>query len=123
MSEISLGNLYEFNQNAYSNEKPYDMVALGIKLKEIEEDLIKNEYWMLLCHERRDYTMFVNHSKEKGNFAKELKETLMNRGYILDIQKQEDGNFEIWIRDFNTEENFAYYLFEYGSGVIEVYDD
>lgn len=120
MSEISLGNLYDFNKAAYKNVKPYDSVELGVKLTEIEPLLIDDKYWMLLCHERRDYTIFVNTTVKKGKFAQELKETLMNRGLILDIEQQKDGSFEIWIRDFDTNENFAYYLFEYGNGVVLV---
>lgn len=120
MSEINLGNLYEFNKSAYKKEKPYDAVELGAKLTEIEPVLIDSKYWMLLCHDRRDYTMFVNTTVKKGKFAQELKETLMNRGLILDIEQQKDGAFEIWIRDFDTNENFAYYLFEYGDGVVLV---
>ena len=29
-------------------------------------------------------------------------ECLTNRGLVLDISKQGDGNYEIWIRDFDT---------------------
>lgn len=120
MSEINMGNLYDFNKSAYSKVKPFDPIELNVKMNEIEQDLYDNKYLMLLCHERRDYTIFVNITTKKGKFAKELKETLLNRGYVLDIEKQEDGSFEIWVRDFDTEENFAYYLFEYGNGVVEV---
>lgn len=122
MSEINMGNLYDFNKNAYSKVKPFDPIELNTKINEVEKDLYDDKYWMLLCHERRDYTIFVNNSIKKGNFAKELKETLLNRGYVLDIEKQEDNSFEIWIRDFDTDENFAYYLFEYSNGIVEVND-
>jgi hypothetical protein len=44
----------------------------------------------------------------------------MNRGYIIDLTTREDGSYEIWIRDKETEENFVYYLFDYTNAVIEV---
>ncbi len=52
--------------------------------------------------------------------AKEISETLYNRGKILLVDKQKDGSWEIWIRDSLTDENFAYYLFPYDNGVVEV---
>ena len=45
--------------------------------------------------------------------------TLVNRGQVLSIDKQEDGNYEIWIRDPKTKENFVYYLFDYSYGIIK----
>ena len=120
MNEITLGSLYDFNKAAYDNEKPLDPVALGVKLAEIETAAYENKYWMLLCRERNDYTVFVNRTTPKGIFARELKETLANRGHVLDIEKQSDGNFEIWIKNYDTNESVVYYLFNYKYGVIEI---
>ena len=39
----------------------------------------------------------------------------------LAIDLQKDGNYEIWIRDKKTKENFCYYLFDYSFGIIEVW--
>lgn len=122
MAEINLGNLYEFNKEAMKNENPLDPIELNSKTAMVAKDMkYGSEYWMLLCHERRDYTLFniisvVNHLI----IADELKSTLQNRGFILSIDEQPDGAWEIWIRDFETNENFAYYLFQYDEGVIEI---
>ena len=121
MAEITLGTLYDFNKQAMKNEKPLDPIALNIKVKEVAKDLYEqatkgNSYWMLLSNERRDYTLFIVLT-ENGT-AVEMLPTLTNRGQVLSIDKQEDNSYEIWIRDPETEENFVYYLFDYGFGVI-----
>ena len=78
-------------------------------------------YWMLLCHDRRDYTLFnIIAAESYSVIIDELKPTLINRGYVLSVDKQPDDAWEIWIRDIETEENFAYYLFQYDKGVIEI---
>lgn len=128
MTELNLGTLYEFNKDAMKNEKPLDPIELHNKIKIIAKEMYDNEehdkhYWMLLCHDRRDYTLFNIISAENYSvIIDELKPTLTNRGYALSIDKQPDEAWEIWIRDIETEENFAYYLFQYDKGVIEIND-
>ena len=120
MAEIDLGmNLYDFNKAGMQNEKPLDIIALHIKTKEMIEDLYstKNPYWMLLCRERNDYTVFIMITAE-GTYD-EILECLQNRGQVLSIDKQKDGNYEIWIRDSETKENFVYYFFDYKEGIIK----
>lgn len=127
MAEINLGNLYDFNKEAMKNEKPLDPVQFNLKTNEISDVMLHDaedydkHYWMLLCHERRDYTLFNVIAAEDNEFiVKEIRPTLLNRGQILAIDKQPDGAWEIWIRDSETEENFVYYLFQYNNGVIEI---
>ena len=129
MAEINLGNLYDFNKEAMKIEKPLDPIQFNVKTNEIAQDMwdcadcASIQYWMLLCHDRRDYTLFnVIAAIDSKPIVKELRPTLTNRGQILTIDKQSDGAWEIWIRDNETEENFAYYLFQYNNGVIEIND-
>lgn len=128
MAEVNLGTLYDFNKEAMKNEKPLDIIQFNFLTKEIVEDMIDKlecggQYWMLLCHDRRDYTIFnVIAVSDNTTIEAELRPTLNNRGSVLSIEKQADGAWEIWIRDFETEENFAYYLFQYDRGVIEIND-
>ena len=119
MNKVNLGNLYDFNKQIMANEKPLDTIAFNIKIKKMIDDLYstKKPYWMLLCRERNDYTVFIMMTAE--GTVNEMSECLHNRGEILSIEKQEDGNYEIWIRDFKTKENFAYYLFDYTFGIIQ----
>lgn len=119
--EIDTGlSLYEINKNLMKEEKPLDPIAINIAIKKTADGILSSfkKYWMLLCRERNDYTVFIITGSNK--LENELKETILNRGKLLDISKQEAGNFEIWIRDPETEENFVYYLFDYTFGIIEV---
>lgn len=119
MSEVSLGSVYDINKNLMSKENKLSLPALENKLKKVKEYFINgNKYYMLLCHERRDYTVFnLLDALSPTKAVKELKECLLNRGNVLSIEKVE-GAFEIWLKI--DDEAFCYYLFPYDNAVIEV---
>ena len=113
-------SLYEYSKQVVANEVPMDPILFNKKMMEVSRDMVEHTYMMLLCHDRRDYTIFHITNADKEIAAKEISETLYNRGKILLVDKQKDGSWEIWIRDSLTDENFAYYLFPYDNGVVEV---
>ena len=113
-------SLYEYSKQVIANEVPMDPILFNKKMIEVSIDMVEHTYMMLLCHDRRDYTIFHITNTDKKIAAKEISETLYNRGKILLVDKQKDGSWEIWIRDSLTDENFAYYLFPYDDGVVEV---
>ena len=113
-------SLYEYSKQVVANEVPMDPILFNKKMIEVSMDMVEHTYMMLLCHDRRDYTIFHIANTDKKIAAKEISETLCNRGKILLVDKQKDGSWEIWIRDSLTDENFAYYLFPYDDGVVEV---
>ena len=113
-------SLYEYSKQIVANEVPMDPILFNQKMIEVSMDMVEHTYMMLLCHDRRDYTIFHITNADKKIAAKEISETLYNRGKILLVDKQKDGSWEIWIRDSITNENFAYYLFPYDDGVVEV---
>ena len=113
-------SLYEYSKQIVANEVPMDPILFNQKMIEVSMDMVEHTYMMLLCHDRRDYTIFHIANADKKIAAKEISETLYNRGKILLVDKQKDGSWEIWIRDSLTDENFAYYLFPYDDGVVEV---
>ena len=118
MGEIQT-DLYSFNKAQMAQIKPMNKKWLNNKYAEVAKEIMDNgSYWMLLCKELSDYTIFYFH-KDLENCTQALKETLENRGKIIDFAKQSDGAYEIWIRDKITEENFAYYLFNYSQGIVE----
>ena len=124
MSEVALGTLYELNKSAMEKEKRMTNMALNKTLKEMEDFFSKGSYFMLLCHEQRDYTVFIINAvtEEAGdNAIQNLKECLINRGEVLSIDYApgDQNAFEIWNRD-DSGEPFCYYLFPYDSAVIEV---
>ena len=113
-------SLYEYSKQVVANEVPMDPILFNKKMIEVSTDMVEHTYMMLLCHDRRDYTIFHITNADKKIATKEISETLYNRGKILLVDKQKDGSWEIWIRDSLTDENFAYYLFPYDNGVVEV---
>lgn len=126
-SKMTLGTLYDFNKQLMSQAKELRRIDFKDSLNQIK-DFIKekdNKYFMLLCKERSDYTVFVlfkNEDFDRQIFKKELSECLTNRGQILSIEETKDKQaYEIWIKI--DEEAFVYYLFPYDLGVIEVKKD
>lgn len=119
MAEIDLGmTLYDFNKEGMKQEEILDAISLNRKVTDMVKDIAaRSTYWMLLSNERQDYTVFIILTVE-GTYN-EIIPTLRNRGEVLSIDKQEDGNYEIWIRDPDTKENFVYYLFDYTYGIIQ----
>lgn len=81
-----------------------------------------DNYAMLLCHERRDYTLFSMY-RDTGNknppaaAAKELMALINERGTVYSIE-EEGQAWEIWIQIDKV--LYVYYLFRYDEGVIEV---
>lgn len=119
MSELKM-NLYDANKQLMENEPPMDPIMFNRKTYECAQAMIDGKYWMLLCHERRDYTVFnLQGEVTVRNINKDLIDCLKNRGIVLAIDRQPDGAYEIWIRDKKTKDNVIYYLFNYEFGVIE----
>lgn len=122
MAELGMGTLYDWNKSAMEQMKGLNSTELKDKMRAVKEKLFNSgKYYMLLCHERRDYTVFnllrgARHDVPQ-NASNELKECLENRGTILSIDEQSGSAWEIWIR--NTEGVFCYYLFPYDNAVIE----
>lgn len=126
MAEVNMGTVYEVNKKlSLENDKPLDPIALNLKVKDMAEKMSVGDFWMLLCNERRDYTIF---DVKKGNvkdIEPELKETLINRGEVITIFWNESYNaWEIWVRDVNPltteKEDYMYLFFDYSSAIVEV---
>lgn len=119
MSEVNLGTIYDINKNIMNNMKKLSNPALMNKLKKVEQYFKENKmYFMLLCHERRDFTLFrLTKDDSHAEAASILKECLQNRGDVLEIEITKDGAVEIWIKDDG--EAFCYYLFPYDEAIIE----
>ena len=121
--EIELfGNLYDINKNIVAqNEIKLSEGILNSK-KEIIKNFINktnNNYYMLLCNERKDYTVFHNNNLSMETAKILVDECLINRGEIrgIDITKNKDA-IEIWL--MIEDEAFVYYFFPYDMGIIEV---
>ena len=133
--EITLGTLYDLNKTLV--EKGEIELTEGIlnSKKEIVKNFIigtNNHYYMLLCNEQKDYTIFNitscdcenqcadchrNKVKECVNIL--VDECLKNRGIIkgIDITKDK-GAIEIWLSIDG--EAYVYYFFPYDAALIQV---
>lgn len=121
---ISMGNLYDLNKQIMNEKgKPLTHLELAAIQPKLEEwfNWIIDTYAMLLCHERRDYTIFHLYENQNPNppavAASELIGCLTNRGEILAIEENEDKAWEIWLKIDG--EAYCYYLFQYDNAVIE----
>lgn len=125
MSNLEMGTVYDLNKQLVKQEKTLSPYKINNeKKKEIAQFIEKNDfYFMLLCHEQRDYTLFrISDAKgyeESIKCAEELIETINNRGEVkgIDLTENKDA-IEIWI--LIDDESFCYYFFPYDNGVVEV---
>ena len=125
-TNITLGNNYDINKQLVQKyEKKLTDEQLN-KKKEIIANFVNNStdyYFMLLCNEKKDYTVFEFTEGKKwtercADLAKCLvDECLINRGEIRGIDLTEDKQaIEIWLSIDG--ESFVYYFFPYEKGVI-----
>lgn len=125
-SEVALGNLYDMNKQLMAQEAEIAADVLEQKKQHLITWITENftqSYFMLLCNERKDYTVFrmKDASATIGaitSMANDVIECMTNRGTLLALDLQEAGGWELWMRDENNEV-FAYYLFPYGAAVLE----
>lgn len=125
---IEIGNLYDLNKTVMNKVPPLcdgDLINKKIELGNFFEEANGN-YYMLLCNEQKDYTVFhLNHQNIPLSFhssyeraAFDVVDCLQNRGKILAIDKNpETGAYECWIRRSGL--SYMYALFPYDAAVIE----
>ena len=130
---FELGTLYDVNKNiVQTSEKELSQGVINSKKEEIKNFLekTKNEYYMLLCHERRDYTLFdlgyetyyAYKEKCKKTVDVLIDECLKNRGEIRGIVIIIDKiAIEIWVSI--EEDYYVYYFFPYNEGVIDIEEE
>ncbi len=127
ITEASLGNLYDMNKIFIKDHEPELTEGNLNSKKQIIIDFIKkcnNNYYMLLCNERKDYTVFrwkdLNSALAPFEIANILvDECLKNRGSIrgIDLTQAKDA-MEIWL--IIDDDAYVYYFFPYDAAVIEV---
>lgn len=123
-SNITLGTAYEINKNLVEKyEKELTTKELQNKKTEIINFIqeTKGQYYMLLCNDKKDYTIFnilnKNNIEKMTNIL--VDECLVNRGIIKGIDLTKDKcAIEIWLSIEN--EAFCYYFFKYDDAVIEI---
>ena len=127
MSEnIEIGNLYDLNKDIMKKVPPLTSKEIEDKKFALQNFFSKENghYYMLLCNEQKDYTVFhLSFSAMEGipsfvTATEEVIECLKNRGKILAIDYMEEtGAYECWIRRSGM--SYMYALFPYDAAVIE----
>ena len=121
MAEVEMGTLYELNKQVMAQLPPQDEVVMSHNWEVISDWFKKDKdrWFMLMCKERSDFTLFHITNKHFVKGTQELKEVLQERGQILAIQYQhKEDAFEIWIK--NEKEVFMFMLFTAGWMIVEV---
>lgn len=115
--------LFDINKQAMAKEPEMPALAVAQKQKELEDwfNMRLDGYAMLLSNERHDYTVFHLYQKANPNppavAAAECIGCLTDRGTILAIDKNEQDNYEIWVKIDG--EPYFYLLFPCDDFVIE----
>lgn len=115
--------LYDLNKQMVIKEtlmSPKNIAAAQIKIENwFNTDI--DCYAMLLCNDRRDFTIFHLYENQNPNpcaiAAEEVIGCLTDRGDIISIDPTEDRAWEIWLKI--NDEAYCYYLFCYDKAVIE----
>lgn len=131
---MEVGTLYDLNKQVASQLPPQPQEHLQEQLIQIKKwfSNSKDKYFMLLCREKADYTLFNFNGKEIPDIfpefvekmstqaIKDLELCVKNRGILMAINKATEDAWEIWIKDIVNKEVNMYMLFECGLMVIEV---
>ena len=124
-SKVSLGTLYDINKNAMKSIKELSYEERVAKRKLVEDFITDthNHYYMLLCNDRRDFTIVTldvaDEEKRAAAAFTVVDECLVNRGKIkaIDLTEHKDA-IEMWLNI--DDEEFCYYFFPYDNAIVEV---
>lgn len=127
MQEVDMGlNVYEFNKNIMKQLPVMEEDAFeNIKSTFVEylENTPAEQYLMLLCKERADYTLFNFYDQwDENQFTSDIFECFANRGLgIVNLEIIDNGiAVEIWVKEpGQMEDADLYYLFPADQMVIE----
>lgn len=123
MANVEMGTLYELNKQIMAQLPPQDKDTMNHNWTVIGDwfGRDQNRWFMLMCKERSDFTLFHITDNNFSKAIQELKEVLEGRGQILAVQYQHgEDAFEIWVKSKKEKEVFMFMLFSAGWMVIEV---
>lgn len=123
MANIELDN-YSLNKQMYAKITPPTADKVNQMFVNVGAWLsthYKSHYYMLLNNELRYYTTFNLKEPNFDKMIQDLKECLFPRGRVLDIEYQHaEDCYQIWIKEYKTNEVYMFMLFEASDFVIEV---
>lgn len=122
--KATLGTLYELNQAAYSKVKPMTPAKASEMVFNIGMWFSSDptyKYFMFLCRELNDYTIFDFRSYNYSKGEEELEDLIHSRGELLDIQyDHENDNYDIWVKSKQDNKPHVYKLFDCNDFVIPI---
>ena len=127
-SEVTLGSLYDINKQLMQDTPSIDATILEQRKEALCTWINKHadqHYFMLLCNDLKDYTIFniqptcmgVICINQLQTMTNDVIECMTNRGKLQAIELQDTDAWELWLG--TDEGSFAYYLFPYGNAVLE----
>lgn len=120
--QITLNN-YDIHRQFFAGLPSLENNKLKTKLSSIGgwfSAKMKCKYFMLLCREQYDFTVFYIKDMNYAQAVEELKITLESRGEVVDIlYVHGEDAYECWVKNAQGEVAM-YYLFPYDWGVVEV---
>ena len=133
MAEIESGmTLYDFNKAALigaPSATSAEMESMRNKIKKyLKNNHTNSYYFMMLCKEKADYTIFTGRDHTISYYyelmEEDIKLCLANRELeLMALNINDDKVLEIWTRtyaeDVEDREVFLYYLFPYDTAIIE----
>ena len=124
-NKIIVGSLYEMNKQLFKQIKPPSEQIINLELANIGAWFsanINTKYYMLLCKERSDYTLFHLDNFNYNKAVQELKEVLEERGDIMGFDFIHGENaYQCWVRERDDEHQvYMFMLFEADWMVVEV---
>lgn len=126
MAELDLNmSLYDANREIMKTMAPVPESKMKIDLAGIGAWMSKfpsAKYFMLLCREKADYTMFHLNRFNYMRAVEELREVLESRGTLLGVNYiHGEDTYECWIREEGPNPQVhMYMLFEATDFVIEI---
>lgn len=116
-ANIGLGDMYSVNQELMQKEPNMSNSKTREHIAKIAADIPHNHYYMLLCRELNDYSIFILND-DIAEFKAAMRDCIVNRGFCKGIDKQEDGAWEIWIQADKDSLPNAYYFFNCDQCII-----
>lgn len=136
MAEIETGmNLYEFNKSTLMNAPSATSAEMELMRNKLKKFFAKNNkahhYYMMLCKDLSDYTIFTSKDFEISYYSdimeEDVQDCFKNRNMeIMMIDINDDNVVEIWTRVNHYEEDvsneiYLYHIFPYDEAIIEYY--
>lgn len=124
-AKVNAGSLYDMNKQLFKQLKPPSKAAIDLELANIGAWFSSNfetKYYMLLCKERSDYTLFHLENFNYDKAIQELREVLEERGDIMGFDFVHGENaYQCWVRERDEEHQvYMFMLFDADWMIVEI---